>query len=49
MCDALNFFTGRTSAEQWMRQHSEVKGQIVVQERAVEIGVQTFGPLLLGE
>ncbi|MFE5027850.1 organomercurial lyase [Streptomyces sp. NPDC056656] len=48
-CAALNFFTGRTSAEQWTRQHPEVKGQIAVQERAVEIGVQTLGPLLLGE
>ncbi|WP_351228684.1 organomercurial lyase [Streptomyces sp. NPDC002133] len=45
-CDALNFFTGRASAEQWMREHREVKGQIIDQDRAVEIGVQTFGPLL---
>lgn len=45
-CDALNFFTGRASAEQWTREHPEVKGQIIAQDRAVEIGVQTFGPLL---
>lgn len=45
-CDALNFFTGHASAEQWQQEHPELKGQIVSQARAVEIGQQTFGPLL---
>ncbi|MDT9687418.1 alkylmercury lyase family protein [Streptomyces sp. P9(2023)] len=45
-CDALNFFTDRDSAEQWRRAHPEVIGQIVDQDHAVQIGQQTFGPLL---
>ncbi|WP_406422475.1 alkylmercury lyase family protein [Streptomyces sp. NBC_00873] len=45
-CDALNFFTGRDSAEQWRRGHPEVIGQVVSQDHAVQIGQQTFGPLL---
>ncbi|GGW80852.1 alkylmercury lyase family protein [Streptomyces galilaeus] len=45
-CDALNFFTGRDSAEQWRQAHPEVIGQVVGQDLAVQIGQQTFGPLL---
>ncbi|MFB7172289.1 alkylmercury lyase family protein [Streptomyces sp. NPDC056254] len=45
-CDALNFFSGPASAEQWKRAHPEVRGEIVGQARAIEIGQQTFGPLL---
>ncbi|MFD6888778.1 alkylmercury lyase family protein [Streptomyces sp. NPDC059957] len=45
-CDALNFFTSHTSAEQWQQENPEVRGQIVGQARAAEIGRQTFGPLL---
>ncbi|WP_165988493.1 alkylmercury lyase family protein [Streptomyces sp. YIM 98790] len=47
-CEALNFFAGRASAERWARAHPEVKGEIIAQDRAVEIGVRTFGPLLAG-
>ncbi|GLV95115.1 MULTISPECIES: alkylmercury lyase family protein [Streptomyces] len=45
-CDALNFFTSHASAEQWQQEHPEVRGQVVSQARAVEIGEETFGLLL---
>ncbi|MFG2876421.1 alkylmercury lyase family protein [Streptomyces sp. NPDC048337] len=45
-CDALNFFTGPASAEQWQRNHPEFHGEIVGRTRAVELAEQTFGPLL---
>ncbi|WP_407835942.1 alkylmercury lyase family protein [Streptomyces sp. DSM 116496] len=45
-CDALNFFTSRTSAEQWQCGHPEISGQVVSQGRAVQIGEQTFRTLL---
>lgn len=45
-CDALNFFSGRASAEQWQREHPDVSGQVVGQDQAVQIAQQTFGPLL---
>lgn len=45
-CDALNSFTDHASAAQWQQEHPEVSGQVVSQARAVEIGQQTFGPLL---
>lgn len=45
-CDALNFFSGLTPAEQWKSANPEVRGEIVSQARAIEIGHQTFGPLL---
>lgn len=45
-CDALNFFTGPVSAEQWKRNNPEVHGEIVGRNRAVELAEQTFGPLL---
>lgn len=45
-CDALNFFTGQASAEQWQLAHPEVRGEIVSQAYATQIGQQTFGPLL---
>ncbi|MFF4267064.1 alkylmercury lyase family protein [Streptomyces virginiae] len=44
-CDALNFFASRPSAEQWQLAHPEVRGEIVSQARATQIGQQTFGPL----
>ncbi|MFD3808984.1 organomercurial lyase [Streptomyces sp. NPDC058611] len=45
-CDSVNFFTSRASAELWHREHPDVRGQIVSQGRAIEIGRQAFGPLL---
>ncbi|MEU9372670.1 alkylmercury lyase family protein [Streptomyces sp. NPDC048255] len=45
-CDVLNFFAGQASAEQWQLAHPEVRGEIVSQARATQIGQQTFGPLL---
>jgi hypothetical protein len=45
-CDALNFFTGDASARAWAQEHPQVKGSIVGQARAEEIGRGTFGPLL---
>ncbi|MGW6686936.1 organomercurial lyase [Streptomyces sp. NPDC054961] len=42
-CDALIFFSSRASAEQWQQAHREVRGQVVSQDRAVQIGQQTFG------
>ncbi|MFI8320345.1 MULTISPECIES: organomercurial lyase [Streptomyces] len=45
-CGALNFFAGRASAENWQLAHPEVRGEIVSQARATQIGQQTFGPLL---
>ncbi|WP_030861956.1 alkylmercury lyase family protein [Streptomyces sp. NRRL F-2747] len=45
-CDALNFFAGQSSAEQWQLAHPEVRGEIVGQARATQLGQQTFGPLL---
>ncbi|MFC9810531.1 organomercurial lyase [Streptomyces virginiae] len=45
-CDVLNFFASRASAELWQREHPDVQGQIVSQDRAIEIGRETFGPLL---
>ncbi|WP_326793828.1 alkylmercury lyase family protein (plasmid) [Streptomyces sp. NBC_00841] len=48
-CDALNFFTGRASAQQWQQAHPEISGQVVSQDRALQIGQQTFGPILHNE
>ncbi|MFD7782198.1 organomercurial lyase [Streptomyces nojiriensis] len=45
-CDALNFFAGHSSAEQWRSAHPEVRGEIVSQDHATQIGQQIFGPLL---
>jgi hypothetical protein len=45
-CDTVNFFAHHASAAQWQQEHPEVTGQVVSQARAVEIGQQTFGPLL---
>ncbi|MFE5739011.1 organomercurial lyase [Streptomyces celluloflavus] len=45
-CDALNFFTGETTARAWADEHPEVPGHVVGQARAEEIATQTFGPLL---
>ncbi|AVH61119.1 alkylmercury lyase [Streptomyces dengpaensis] len=45
-CDALNFFTGAASAQSWEGEHPDVRGEIVDQVRAEEIGRQIFGPLL---
>jgi hypothetical protein len=45
-CDALTFFTGDASARAWAEEHPQVKGSIVGQARAEEIGRGTFGPLL---
>ncbi|MBW1600438.1 alkylmercury lyase family protein [Streptomyces sp. JJ38] len=45
-CDALNFFASAASARAWAEEHPEVPGRTVGQERAEEIGRQTFGPLL---
>ncbi|MGW5942796.1 alkylmercury lyase family protein [Streptomyces celluloflavus] len=45
-CDALNFFTGETTARAWADEHPEVPGHVVGQARAEEIATRTFGPLL---
>lgn len=45
-CDALNFFAHDASARAWAQAHPEVKGSVVGQARAEEIGRATFGPLL---
>ncbi|MFG2690806.1 organomercurial lyase [Streptomyces sp. NPDC048405] len=45
-CDALNFFTGDASARTWAEGHPQVKGAVVSQTRAEELGRETFGPLL---
>ncbi|WP_411144819.1 organomercurial lyase [Streptomyces sp. x-80] len=45
-CDALNFFTGETTARAWAAEHPEVPGHIVGRARAEEIAAGTFGPLL---
>ncbi|MFF3316224.1 organomercurial lyase [Streptomyces sp. NPDC003035] len=47
-CDALNFFASDASARIWAEEHPQVKGGIVSQARAEEIGRDTFGPLLRG-
>lgn len=48
-CDALNFFTSRATAQQWQQAHLEISGQVVSQDRAMQIGQQTFGPILHNE
>lgn len=45
-CDALNFFAHDASARVWAQRHPQVKGAVVGQARAQEIGRETFGPLL---
>ncbi|WP_455362438.1 organomercurial lyase [Streptomyces sp. SYSU K21746] len=45
-CDALNFFAGRASAEEWRDRHPDVRGKVVGQARAEDLGRRTFGPLL---
>ncbi|MGW7363531.1 organomercurial lyase [Streptomyces sp. NPDC054841] len=45
-CDVLNFFTDTASAQTWTAEHPDVRGEIVDQARAEEIGQQIFGPLL---
>ncbi|MFF2921780.1 organomercurial lyase [Streptomyces celluloflavus] len=46
-CDALNFFTGETTARAWADEHPEVPGHVVGQARAEEIATRTFGSLLV--
>ncbi|MGW6358891.1 alkylmercury lyase family protein [Streptomyces sp. NPDC055092] len=48
-CDALNFFTDTGTARSWAALHPDVTGQVVGQQRAEEIGRQTFGPLLTSD
>ncbi|MFE5715156.1 alkylmercury lyase family protein [Streptomyces sp. NPDC056501] len=45
-CDALNFFTDRSTAETWARRHPDVPGRITSQAEAVAIATETFGALL---
>ncbi|MFD7321652.1 alkylmercury lyase family protein [Streptomyces sp. NPDC059875] len=45
-CDALNFFTNRSTAETWARRHPEFRGRTISQTEAVAIGTRTFRPLL---
>ncbi|MGW3402843.1 organomercurial lyase [Streptomyces zhihengii] len=45
-CDALNFFISAASAQSWIKQHPDVRGEVVGQARAEQIGRETFGPLL---
>jgi hypothetical protein len=47
-CDCLNFFTSEASAHRWAEEHPDVTGDVVDQDRAEDIGRQTFGPLLTG-
>lgn len=48
-CDTLNFFTSPASAHTWIKQHSNVTGQVVDRTRAEEIGRTIFGPLLTAD
>ncbi|MFJ7948753.1 organomercurial lyase [Streptomyces sp. NPDC096354] len=48
-CDTLNFFTSLASAHTWIKQHSNVTGQVVDRTRAEEIGRTIFGPLLTAD
>ena len=45
-CDALNFFTGQTTARTWIAAHPGILGRVVGQAQAADIAARTFGPLL---
>jgi Alkylmercury lyase len=45
-CGTLNFFTDKASARIWLAEHRDISGRIVDQERALQIGVETFCDLL---
>ncbi|KOU70339.1 alkylmercury lyase family protein [Streptomyces diastaticus] len=45
-CDALNFFTSDHNAGAWAREHPEVPGHVISQQRAAQIAAQTFAGLL---
>jgi hypothetical protein len=45
-CDALNFFTGDASAQQWAAEHPDLVGRVLDQAEAEQLGAQIFGRLL---
>lgn len=45
-CDHLNFFTDTAAARAWTAGHPHVRGQIVTQAEAEDLGARLFGHLL---
>ncbi len=42
-CPVLNFFASSASGERWLRQHGDVRGQVVSMREAIEAGRAVFG------
>lgn len=45
-CDFLNFFADHAAAQVWMSAHPDIRGQILDQTEAVDLGIRLFQPLL---
>jgi hypothetical protein len=45
-CEYLNFFTDTAAAETWTTSHPQVRGQILSQTEAEQLGTRLFGQLL---
>ncbi|WP_370416649.1 organomercurial lyase [Streptomyces fradiae] len=45
-CGYLRFFTDRTTAGQWARQQTGLRGAVMGQAEAEHLGAHIFGPLL---
>lgn len=48
-CGHVNFFTGADTAQAWATAHPQVTGRVLDQDRALELGVSNFGPILAGQ
>jgi len=48
-CDVLNFFESRESVDQYVREHTEVKGLPISIADAIEVGRAIFGDISLEE
>ncbi|MEV0819947.1 organomercurial lyase [Nonomuraea rubra] len=45
-CGYINFFAGPAAARAWAEAHPQVRGRLLDQYEALELGVSIFGPLL---
>jgi hypothetical protein len=45
-CPVLNFFASSENAERWLREHSQVRGQVISVEDAIASGRAVFGDVL---
>lgn len=45
-CGAMNMFTGKGNAEEWMAANPHITGTVLSKEQALRLGVDIFGALL---